>query len=153
MNRRIALALLGFLTLAAGFGAAQGAETPSIDEPIRPAGESTLDEFLWLKRPLLVFADNPSDPRYVQQIQLITERLDALTERDVVVITDTDPAARSPIRRAMRPRGFMIMLLAKDGSVILRKPSPWDVREITRSIDKQPLRQQEVRDRRDALRQ
>lgn len=89
----------------------------------------------------------------MQQIQLITERLDALTDRDVVVITDTDPAARSPIRRAMRPRGFMIMLLAKDGSVILRKPSPWDVREITRSIDKQPLRQQEVRDRRDALRQ
>ncbi|WP_226626929.1 DUF4174 domain-containing protein [Alloyangia pacifica] len=153
MMRRTALALIGFFTLTAGIGAAQGAETPSLDEPIRPAGETTLDAFLWLKRPLLVFADNPSDPRYVQQMQLITERLDALVDRDVVVITDTDPAARSPIRRAMRPRGFMLMQLAKDGSVIIRKASPWDVREITRSIDKQPLRQQEVRDRRDALRE
>ncbi len=151
--RRTALALIGFFTLTAGIGAAQGAETPSLDEPILPAGETTLDAFLWLKRPLLVFADNPSDPRYVQQMQLITERLDALVDRDVVVITDTDPAARSPIRRAMRPRGFMLMQLAKDGSVIIRKASPWDVREITRSIDKQPLRQQEVRDRRDALRE
>ena len=153
MTRRIALVLLAFLTLTAGLGAAQSAETPSLDESIRPAGETTLDEFLWIKRPLLVFADNPSDPRYVQQMQLITERLDVLVERDVVVITDTDPAARSPIRRAMRPRGFMLMQLAKDGSVIIRKASPWDVREITRSIDKQPLRQQEVRDRRDTLRE
>ncbi|MCE8468096.1 DUF4174 domain-containing protein, partial [Rhodovulum sulfidophilum] len=29
-----------------------------------------------------------------------------------------------------------------------RKPMPWNVREISRSIDKIPLRQQEVRDRR-----
>ncbi|MCT4371206.1 DUF4174 domain-containing protein [Yangia mangrovi] len=154
MIRRTALALIGFFTLTAGVGAAQGAETPAPEEPpIRPAGEATLDEFLWVKRPLLVFADTPNDPRYVQQMQLIEARIDALVERDVVVITDTDPAARSPIRRAMRPRGFMLMQLAKDGSVIIRKASPWDVREITRSIDKQPLRQQEVRDRRDALRE
>ncbi|MCA0938348.1 DUF4174 domain-containing protein [Salipiger pacificus] len=154
MIRRTALALIGFFTLTAGVGAAQSAETPAPEEPpIRPAGEATLDEFLWVKRPLLVFADTPNDPRYVQQMQLIEARIDALVDRDVVVITDTDPAARSPIRRAMRPRGFMLMQLAKDGSVIIRKASPWDVREITRSIDKQPLRQQEVRDRRDALRE
>ena len=36
---------------------------------------------------------------------------------------------------------------------VLRKPEPWAVRELTRNIDKLPLRQQEVRDRRDALRQ
>ena len=31
-----------------------------------------------------------------------------------------------------------------DGQVKLRKPLPWDVRELTRSIDKMPLRQQEI---------
>ena len=149
MNRRMTLASLAFFTFTASFGAAQGAETPdTLDETIRPAGESTLDEFLWVKRPLVVFADNPADPRYVQQMQLISERLDALEDRDVVVITDTDPAADSPIRHELRARGFMFVLIAKDGTILLRKPAPWDVREISRSIDKQPLRKQEVRDRR-----
>jgi hypothetical protein len=41
----------------------------------------------------------------------------------------------------------MLALLAKDGTVMLRKPFPWNVREISRSIDKLPLRQQEIRDR------
>ena len=109
------LALLAGLTLTAGLGAAQGAETPEA-ETIRPAGEATLEDFLWIKRPLVVFADNPADPRFVQQMQLVTDRLDALVDRDVVVITDTDPSARSPIRRALRPNGFMLALIAKDGT-------------------------------------
>ncbi|EPX85167.1 DUF4174 domain-containing protein [Salipiger mucosus] len=151
MIRWLALGLLGFFAIAALPLRAQ--DTTATDEAIRPAGEATLEDFLWIARPLVVFADNPADPRYVQQMQLITERLDALVDRDVVVLTDTDPSARSPIRRELRPRGFMFVLLAKDGTVIIRKPAPWDVREISRSIDKQPLRQQEVRDRRDTLRQ
>ena len=39
-----------------------------------------------------------------------------------------------------------------DGTILLRKPAPWDVREISRSIDKLPLRKQEVRDRHSAVR-
>ena len=30
-------------------------------------------------------------------------------------------------------------------TIELRKPAPWSVREITRTIDKMPLRQQEIR--------
>ena len=37
-------------------------------------------------------------------------------------------------------------VIGKDGGVKLRKASPWDVREITRVIDKTPSRQREVRD-------
>jgi hypothetical protein len=69
-----------------------------------------------------------------------------LAARDVVVIVDTDPAARSAVRTQLRPRGFMLALLSKDGSVFQRKPAPWDVREISRAIDKLPQRQQEIRD-------
>lgn len=54
------------------------------------------------------------------------------------------------MRQRLRPRGFMLVLIGKDGGVKLRKPVPWDVREISRSIDKFPLRQQEIRDRRAA---
>ncbi|QBF32851.1 DUF4174 domain-containing protein [Thalassococcus sp. S3] len=115
---------------------------------IRPAGESDLSEFLWIKRPVVVFADNAADPRYGEQIELLTSRLEPLIERDVIVLTDTDPAAESPLRTKLRPRGFMLVLVAKDGSVLLRKPFPWSVRELTRSIDKLPARQREVRERR-----
>lgn len=111
------------------------------------AGDNTLDQWLWDKRPLVVFADSPNDPRFAEQMALIGARLDALAERDVVVITDTDPKARGEIRRTLRPRGFMLAIIAKDGTIVARKPAPWDVREISRSIDKLPLRQQEVRDR------
>ncbi|WP_417720965.1 DUF4174 domain-containing protein [Salipiger sp.] len=152
MTRRLTLVLSVLLAVSAGLGAAEGAEQPGTVDTVRDAGEATLEDFRWIARPLVVFADNPADPRYVQQMQLILERLDALEEREVVVLTDTDPSARSPLRRELRPRGFMFALIAKDGTIIQRKPSPWDVREISRAIDKQPLRQQEVRDRRDSLR-
>lgn len=109
-----------------------------------------LDDFLWLARPVLVFADTPADPRFAEQMDLLTARIGELAERDAVIITDTDPKALSAARRQLRPRGFMLALMAKDGTVMLRKPFPWDVREISRSIDKLPLRQQEVRDRRAA---
>ena len=144
LTRLIAAALMGAF---ASTSAAQGAETTEDFEMIRPAAETSLEDWLWIKRPVVVFADSPADPRYVEQINLITERLTALEERDVVVITDTDPGARSSTRQKLRPRGFMLAIIAKDGSIVTRKPGPWSVREISRSIDKLPLRQQEQRDR------
>ncbi|WP_420819259.1 DUF4174 domain-containing protein [Pacificoceanicola onchidii] len=141
------------LTLAlATSGALRAAEDALPDPPVLSAEETALDDWIWQKRPVLVFADNPADPRFIEQMELIEERMDALVLRDVVVITDTDPAARTDIRRKLRPRGFMLVVLAKDGTIVIRKPAPWDVREISRSIDKLPLRQQEIRDRRDVLR-
>ncbi|ETX29521.1 hypothetical protein RISW2_23580 [Roseivivax isoporae LMG 25204] len=139
------IAALAATLLAAPVLAADG---PGADDLIVPAEGRTLDEYLWVRRPVVVFADNPADPRYVQQMQYITDRADALRDRDVVVLTDTSPGDRSAIRQALRPRGFMLVLIAKDGSTVLRKPFPWDVRELSRSIDKLPVRQQEVRDRR-----
>ena len=108
-----------------------------------------LEDLQWLVRPLVVFADTPNDPRFVRQMELLVTRMDELAERDVIVLTDTDPAAMSDVRTQLRPRGFMLALLAKDGTVAFRKPTPWDVLEISRSIDKMPLREQEIRDRRD----
>jgi len=105
-----------------------------------------LDPFLWLARPIVVFADTPNDPRFQTQMELLNARLDALEERDVVLVVDTDPAAASALRLKLRPRGFMVALIGKDGGVKLRKPFPWDVREFSRSIDKMPMRQQEIRD-------
>lgn len=117
---------------------------PKVLEPIDATGLS-LDAFLWVARPIVVFADTPADPRFQQQLELLLARPEALADRDVVILIDTDPAARSDVRTQLRPRGFSMVLLAKDGTVVLRKPSPWDVREITRAIDKLPLRQDEIK--------
>jgi len=110
------------------------------------AAELTLEEFRWLKRPVIVFADTPADPRFQEQMELLLDRPEELLERDIVVIVDTEPRPRSAIRKELRPRGFMLTLIGKDGRVNLRKPFPWDVREITRAIDKWPLRKQEIRE-------
>ena len=119
---------------------------PAPVDPLAPrsADGLTLEEFLWIARPIVVFADTPADPRFIEQMALLTERREALLERDVVIIVDTDPAARSAIRTALRPRGFSIVIVAKDGTVGLRRPAPRDVREIVRAIDNFQLRQEEV---------
>ena len=106
-----------------------------------------LKQFLWKKRVLVVFADSPGDPRFVEQMALLGQRTEDLAQRDVVLLIDTDPGAPSALREKFRPHGFAFVLLGKDGNTYLRKPVPWDVREISRSIDKMPLRRQEIRNR------
>ena len=66
----------------------------------------------------------------------------------MVVLTDTDPSGDSALRTKLRPRGFMLVLIGKDGGVKLRKPFPWDVRQLMRAIDSMPMRQREIRERR-----
>ncbi len=141
------------LVIAALFATAAGAQTDSAtpeDSLFAPADTDDLTEFRWKKRPVVVFADSTEDPAFIEQIELLEDRADALRERDVVVVTDTDPAARSALRLKMRPRGFMLVLVGKDGRLKLRKPFPWDVREISRSIDKMPMRQREIREAKEA---
>ena len=107
--------------------------------------ETNLQDFVWQKRPVGVVADSDQDPRFKEQLSLLTSRLEALEARDVIILTDTDPDNLSELREKLRPRGFMLVLIGKDGGVKLRKPFPWEVREITRVIDKMPLRREELR--------
>lgn len=119
---------------------------------IMPADDVVLADFQWEARVITVFADSPRDPAFARQIELLSERPDTLVERDVIVLTDTDPAAKSDVRTQLRPRGFALVIVDKDGRVMLRKPDPWDVREISRAIDKTTLRQQEIKEEKEAAR-
>ncbi|MGI1663099.1 DUF4174 domain-containing protein [Palleronia sp. KMU-117] len=110
------------------------------------ATEVGIDEFLWLARPVVVFAETARNPDFQRQITLLQARPEELAIRDVVIIVDADPEARSEWRLRLRPRGFMLAVLDKDGRIELRKPVPWDVREISRSIDSMPLRRREIRE-------
>jgi hypothetical protein len=158
MKHRIHLALgLGILGLFPITAVSQeaGQPAPTIIEQwtaepttIFNAQDVDLAEFIWTLRPLVVFADSPNDPQFKQQMELLADRPEDLAERDVIVIVDTDPAAQTSVRLALRPRGYMMALIDKDGRVALRKPLPWDVRELSRSIDNTSIREQEIKDRR-----
>jgi Domain of unknown function (DUF4174) len=140
MNLFYIIALAVFLPIAS---VAQTAE-PRL---IVAASDVVLADLLWIKRPVVVFADSPKDPNFIRQMQLFERNPNDLVDRDVLVIVDTDPAAMTAIRQKLRPRGFSLVLMDKDGEPEIRKPLPWDVREISRAIDKFPLRLQEVQDR------
>lgn len=103
-----------------------------------------LEDYLWKNRPIVVFADTPEDARFKLQMNYLESRMEELEDRDVVILTDTNPSEKSALREALHPRGFSFVLIGKDGGVKLRKPSPWTVREIIRTIDKMPMRQQEM---------
>lgn len=128
------LVLAAFLPLAA------------LADPLAPlpAAEADLAGQLYHRRPVVVFADSPEDPAYQRQMQFLARDAGDLAERDVILVTDTDPAAKSDWRQKLRPRGFSLVLMDKDLQPIIRKPLPWDLREITRAIDKFPLRRQEM---------
>lgn len=137
-------------------------QLPRVDAPAAPAPAAPAPEpggpalevlaavdtepaaFRTIARPLVVFADSADDPAFVAQLAMLEDRPAGLVERDVVVITDVDPAARSPWRVWLRPEGFSLVLIDKDGQVKQRKPVIWDTREISRAIDKFPSRRTET---------
>ncbi len=137
---------LSALALAAllPFGAA--ADEVASFVPV-PAAQVVVSDLMFLKRPVVVFADSPNDPNFQRQMELIARDPAPLAARDVVVVTDTDPAAKSELRQKLRPRGFGVVLMDKDWQPEIRKPLPWSVREITHAIDKFPLRRQEMNER------
>ncbi|WP_378943584.1 DUF4174 domain-containing protein [Paracoccus sp. R86501] len=108
------------------------------------ASDTAPDDFLWNSRPIVVFADTEGDPAFIEQVEALRRGAAALAVRDAVVILDADPAADSIWRRSLHPRGFSLVLIDKDGQIKIRRPSPWDVREIGRAIDRLPLRRQEI---------
>ncbi|MEL6914236.1 MAG: DUF4174 domain-containing protein [Pseudomonadota bacterium] len=145
------LAALATLPLAA---LAEGEVESAVDawrdapDTIFNAADVDLSEFQWVARPIIVFADSPLDPAFQTQMDNLTSEIDDVIERDIVIITDTAPREESAIRIEFRPRGFQMVLLGKDGGRVLRKPFPYDMREISRSVDKQPIRQREISENR-----
>jgi hypothetical protein len=110
--------------------------------------QPSLDELQWVARPLVVFADTPEDPRFIQQMRMLEAEPEPLVERNVVILPDADPDANGPLRERLRPRGFGLVLIDVDGRVAQRRPVPTSVREIVNLIDRMPSRRDETGSRR-----
>ena len=125
-------ALTLFIGLAAIFAGGALAE----DDP--------LAAYKWEARPVIIFADSEKDPRFQKQIANLSARSDDMTERDVVILMDTDPSADSALRKLFRPRDFQIILVGKDGQTKLRRPHPISAEDLNRQIDRMPMRRREM---------
>ena len=134
---------------AAAEVAEEGADEAETPEGLRIIDAAEVDpaDFIWEWRILAVMADTPNDPAFIRQMRDIADRADDLYERDVVVLVDTDRASGSALRRMLRPRGFMLAIIGKDGEVKQRRPAPRSVRELNAVIDRFPLRRQEILER------
>lgn len=130
--------------------AAQDGEVTTPAVAVHSTGEDQpgLEDLLWVARPIVIFADSENDPRLAQQLAELEERAAELEDRLVVVLVDTDPAARGPLRQELRPRGFGLVLIDTDGGVVQRRPAVTTAREILNLIDRLPSRRQETGSRR-----
>lgn len=109
-----------------------------------PASEITEAEELFLRRPVIVFADSPHDPNFIRQMELLPGAYGQFEQRDIVLLTDTDPANPSALRKKFRPRGFVLVMMDKDWKSPIRRPSPRAAREIINTIDKMPIARTEA---------
>ena len=106
------LVLSSLLALWPGMAPAQ-TETAQTEAPAIPAvgpfsaSDIVLADLMFVRRPIVVFADSPLDPTFIRQMGLLLRDLPSLDDRDVVVITDTDPAAKSELRQSLPPRGAL----------------------------------------------
>ncbi|MFZ1468311.1 MAG: DUF4174 domain-containing protein [Paracoccaceae bacterium] len=135
-----------FLFIAALAPLVAGAEEAPAFGPVS-AAEVVEADLLFLRRPVIVFADSPNDPAYVRQMEILTRYYPDFAARDVILITDTDVANPSELRRRLHPRGFSLVLMDKDWRTAIRKPLPWDGREVLNSIDKMPIARSESLER------
>ena len=135
---RAALALAPIVFMGAGMAAAQ-------DGPVfRDAADADLDGFRWNARPVLVFADAENDPGYVSQMDILRDVEDGLADRDIVVMSDAGPG-NSALRERFAPKGFLVVLIGKDGGVKLSRTEPVAANTLFDTIDAMPMRQREMR--------
>jgi hypothetical protein len=102
---------------------------------------------LWKARPLVVVADQPTDPRFQKQIAGLEGRGRALEDYDIKLIAVTGESAA--LRRKLRlpAAGFAVALVGKDGGVKEAWRNPVDPDRIFALIDTMPMRRDEVRRR------
>ena len=107
-----------------------------------------LAQYQWVARPLIVFANSERDPRFVHQLAEIESAKAELEDRDVVVILDTTPGPSrydtTALRQRFRPHDFNVILMGKDGQVKQRSPVVVKGSSLMRTIDRLPIRQQEL---------
>ena len=139
--KALALPLLTAATIA--FAPTEGRTSSGVFRH-GPDEAGDLAQYRWTHRPVLIFANSETEPAYVEQRAALEAAVDGLVERDIVVLSDTDPAGQGPLRRLFGAEGFEVLLIGKDGEVKLRQAEPLSVDALFVVIDAMPMRRQEM---------
>ncbi|MCC5927734.1 MAG: DUF4174 domain-containing protein [Cyclobacteriaceae bacterium] len=116
-----------------------------------------LQEYQWKNRVLLIFSESPEDQNYKQQIRLLNENADGLTERDLTVLSvfpdrveknnarqTSDFSALSLRQYYKISTSFTIVLIGKDGGEKRRTQTILKPEELFGIIDAMPMRRAEM---------
>jgi hypothetical protein len=117
-----------------------------------------LSDYLWQRRPLLLFAPSESDPRLGETMRRIAASRCDFVDRDMVlgrIVTDgtstldghvvgTNQAQRLMSEFGIGAESFSVVLLGKDGGEKLRAADVPDLQAIYAVIDGMPMRARET---------
>ena len=117
-----------------------------------------LSDYLWERRPLLLFAPAESDPRLVETMRRIEASRCDFAERDMVLgriltdgtstldgrVLDTKQAQRLMSKFGISTDSFSVVLIGKDGGEKLRVADVPDLQAIYDVIDGMPMRARET---------
>lgn len=131
-----------------------------------PSNDTTrsvdLEVYRWKNRLVLICAPSRDSSPYRRQKDLLAGQQDEMQDRDIVVIEllmtgestiGPDPLTMDQQLRlrgdyAVSGEGFHFVLVGKDGGVKLRATQPVAPEDLFERIDRMPMRQQEIRKRR-----
>ncbi len=142
---RSTLTVIFLVTSAAALGPAQ-------------AMAAELSDYLWERRPLLLFAPTESDPRLVETMRRIEASRCDFMDRDMVLgrivtegtstldghVVDPTQAQRLVSEFGIGAGSFSVVLIGKDGGEKLRVASVPDLQAIYAVIDGMPMRARET---------
>jgi len=122
------------------------------------AGAAELSDYLWERRPLLLFAPADTDPRLVETLSRIEASRCDFVGRDMVLgqvvtegnstldghVVDADDSQRLMDQYAIGENNFSVLLIGKDGGEKLRVNDVPDLRTIYAVIDGMPMGSREM---------
>lgn len=104
---------------------------------------ATLNQYQWHYRPVVIFAPSETEANYVQQMAMLKKTEAELADRDIIVLSDTAPATQGQLRAQLKPQGFEVVLIGKDGGMKLRQQTPVSSAVLLSTIDSMPMRKAE----------
>jgi hypothetical protein len=122
------------------------------------AAAAELGDYLWQRRPLLLFAPTESDPRLVETVRRVEASRCDFADRDMVLglivtegtstldgqVVDTSQARRLLSEFGIGANSFSVVLIGKDGGEKLRVNEVPDLPTIYAVIDGMPMRSAEM---------
>ncbi len=148
MTPRILAFVLSAL-LPVSVWAADGTTTAA-DELIHPAGDTELSAFLWINRLIIIFADTPGRPQVPGTARQAHRRSRASDRARRRGSDRYRPGGPQPGAAEAAPARVPVRADRQGWRRQAAQAVPYSVREVTRTIDKTPMRQREVEERRES---